>query len=362
MANRRGPGVTTLTLVVPGLPGPGPADQPRVGGPPPAPALTWLLARAERRPAPLELEPLLLAYAKLPSPADADLPVAAFTRLADGGGPEEIGWWLRADPVYLRPDLRGVFLTDARRLAITTEEAAALTAAFNRQFVDQAVQLAAYHPERWYLQLPAAPGLRTWPLAQAVGRDVRDLLPFGPDKGRWHALLTETQMLFYAHPVNQARAQRRQPLINSLWLWGGGELPPARAEAGPPAELWWADEPLARGLAHWAGRPARPVPAHADAWRAAAVADHGAATQSHLVLLDLTRHDPADDEPLVWAEHVAQLERDWFAPCRRLLRSGQLQNLILDPGDGWRYALTSAARWRFWRRSPPPWFAAPPDR
>lgn len=351
--------MTTLILVVPGLHGPGPVDQPHVGYPQRvAPALTWLLGRAERYPAPLEPEQLLFNDAKLSLPADADWPVAAFTRLADGGEPEA-GWWLRADPVYLRPDLRGVFLTDARRLAITAEEAAALTAAFNQQFADQAVQLAAHHPERWYLRLPAAPRLRTWPLLQAVGRDVRDLLPYGPDKGRWHALLTETQMLFYAHPVNQARAQQRQPLINSLWLWGGGELPLATG-VEPPTEPWWADEPLARGLARWAGRPARPVPAHADAWWAAATAE--AATQSHLVLLDLTRHDPIDDEPLIWSEHVTQLEQDWFAPCQRLLRSGQLQSLILHPGDGWRYSLTPAARWRFWRRSLPAWLVALPER
>ena len=352
-----------LNLRVPGLRGAGLAGRPRAGFPQPiAPALAWLLARAQRIPDAADLDQQLFQASGLSPDPKADLPVAALTRLADGGAPDQ-GWWLRADPVHLRPDLNGVFLADAGQLAITADEAAALTAAFNQQFASTGLdlRLEALHPQRWYLRLAAAPALRTWPLLQAVGRDIRALLPYGPDKGRWHALLTEAQMLFHSHPINQARDQRRQPLINGLWLWGGGTLPQA-ASLRPAAALalWWADEPLACGLAHWTNQPVRPLPANATAWRATVASSvQTAGVACHQVVLDATLYDPVEDQPLAWVEHVEQLERDWFVPCQQLLQAGQLQTLTLYPGDGWRYHLTPAARWRVWRR-PQPLIEVPP--
>jgi len=105
----------TLHLLIPGL-----LETARFDSPAPPipvatlPALRWLLARADPHPAPATTDELLLSLFKLTIPADADLPVAALTRLADGGA-WDAGWWLRADPVHLRPDLRGVFLADAGR-------------------------------------------------------------------------------------------------------------------------------------------------------------------------------------------------------------------------------------------------------
>lgn len=37
----------------------------------------------------------------------------------------------------------------------------------------------------------------------------------------WRRLLNEIQMLWHTHPVNEQRAQRGLPPINSLWLYGG---------------------------------------------------------------------------------------------------------------------------------------------
>ncbi len=67
-------------------------------------------------------------------------------------------------------------------------------------------------------------------------------------------------------------------------------------------------------------------------------------------MLDLMRYDRIDGNPLAWAEHVAYLEQNWFKPCRRLLQIGQIKTLHLYGGDGYRYSLTGAARWRFWRQ------------
>lgn len=342
---RRLPVAATLSLLVPGLLGPWPADRTRAEFPWPAvPALEWLLARAETRTAPRSADAVLFQRFGLPASAESDLPVAAVTRLADGAEADE-GWWLRADPVHLRPDLRGVFLVDARLLAIEAAEARALAAAFDQTFAADGLRLDPLRPDRWYLRLPADPGLLTYPLIDAIGRDINPLLPHGPARQRWHALLTEAQMLFHGHPVNQEREQRGQPTINGLWFWGGGSRPTG---ARAPAAGVYANDPLARGLARLAGVAVGPVPEHADDWL-----DGAGGEPDSLVVLETTRYDPVDGDLALWAEHIAELERVWFAFCRRWLQTGKLAALHLYPGNGRVHTLTGAARWRFWQRSRP---------
>lgn len=336
---------TTLHLVIPGLLDAGPwlRLDPSFR-PPNVPALAWLLAHATSTPVPVTTDAVLFELFGIPLPTDADLPVAAVSRLADGGVADD-RWWWRADPVHFRPDLLSVFLADARVLAIEPAEAQALVAAFNQTFATDGLQLEARRPERWYLPLATPPQVRTQPLALATGRDLRALLPDGPAKGHWHKFLTEAQMLFHTHPVNRCREERGQPLISGIWLWGGGTLPP-RAQA--PAAGLYADDPLCRGLARLADAAISPAPLDAQDWQAAAAGE-----QDSLVVLETTRHDVADGEPAVWAEHVSALEQPWFDPCRRLLQRGELQTLHLYPGNGHCYTVTKTARWQFWRYPKP---------
>lgn len=329
---------TTLHLVIPGLTGPRPIDRAPV-----APALEWLLARARPHAVAADPESLLLHLFGLPVEAGGEPPVAALTRLGDGGDVDAEGWWLRADPVHLRADLHGVLLADARALAIDATEAALLAAAFDHTFATDGLQLDVPHPQRWYLRLPADPGIRTRPLAEVIGRDINALLPQGSAARRWRTLMTEVQMLFHAHPVNRAREEQQLPLLNGLWFWGGGPCP---VSAQAPAAGLYARDPLARGLAHLAQAAIQPLPDDAADWRA--ISDD---EPSSLVLLDATRYDPIDDDAPAWAARVAELERDWFAPCRQWLERGELAALHLYPGNGCCYSVSPAARWRFWRRA-----------
>jgi len=334
---------TTLSLLVPGLLGPWPSGRGLAEFPrPAAPALEWLLARAETRPIPQSADAVLFQLFGLPIPAEADLPVAAVTRVADGGEVDD-GWWLRADPVHLRPDQRGIFLVDARVLAIEPAEVRALVEAFNQTFATDGLQLEPLRLDRWYLRLPADPGLRAHPLLDAIGRDINPLLPYGPAGRGWHTLLTEIQMLFHHHPVNRAREERTQPLINSVWFWGGGVRPTG---ARAPAAGLYANDPLTRGLARLANAAVAPVPEHAGDWLDSAAGESGS-----LVVLETMRYDTADDDLAAWADHAAELEETWFTFCRRWLQTGKLAALHLYPGNGWVYTLTGAARWQFWRRS-----------
>ncbi|MFO1350145.1 MAG: hypothetical protein U1F68_05470 [Gammaproteobacteria bacterium] len=335
-----------LQLIIPGLLGPWPEAAVNPAFPlPRAPALTRLLNRATARPASRGFEATLCHLFGLPLPTDQDLPVAALTRLADGGQADERRYWLRADPVHLRADLRQVLLVDARHLAIQASEAQALVDECNRFFADEEWRLEARHPHRWYLGLRTKPELRTTPLADAIGKSIDPLLPMGLDRRRWHGFLTEIQMLLHASPVNHAREAQDRPAINGVWLWGGGALP---ATAQAPAAGIYADEPLCRGLARLAGTAIHPVPANADEWLGAASAE-----AESLVVLDQARFDRADDEPERWQAHLEALEHNWLTPCHTLLKRRKIAYFTLDPCTGTVYHISARQSRYFWRGQRP---------
>ena len=90
---------TSLSLLIPGLFGPFPTTES-------APALsaleTWLARSDLKISAARGFEPTLFQYFGAETPGEGDLPVAAITRVLDLGVIDN-GWWLRADPVHLRP-------------------------------------------------------------------------------------------------------------------------------------------------------------------------------------------------------------------------------------------------------------------
>lgn len=333
---------TELHLLVPALLGTWPPATyvPAVS----APALQWLLSRARLRRVAETSAALLCALFGVQYPADGDVPVAALTALADGL-PAHQGWWLRADPLHFHADAYAVLLVDARRVAPQAAEVAALAAAFNQHFAADALQLLITSPERGYLQLPTEPALRTHSLDQALGCNISPLLPQGDDAPRWHRLLTEAQMLFHQHPVNQARQAHHQLTINGLWLWGGGVLPPA---GHTDLSTAYADTPLVAGLAQLSGVTVRPLPTHFAEVQEALLGD----AHSLLLLENVALHR-ADDDVVAWAQEITQLEQNWFAPALHQLRTGNISALHVYCAAGRCYSVTRSARWRFWRRTRP---------
>lgn len=329
--------------MIPGLLGSFPAalELPR----PQADALERLLARAEVRPSGVEgFDATLFKLFQLPVNEAQELPVASVTHLADAGATDQ-GWWLRADPVHLRPDLHQVLLFDARGLAISTATAQSLVAEFNEVFSADGLLLEAPHPQRWYLRFAEDPGLRTEPLLAAIGQDINPLLPRGQAARRWHALLTEMQMLLHSSRANVAREADGQVPINGIWIWGGGRLP---QDAPSPSDGVYAADPLSRGLSRLAGVTVNPVPNDIDDWYKAAEDE-----REGLVVLETTLFDGPDKDSQAWCEHVNALEQHWFAPGMALLKSKALQTLYLYPCNGWIYVLTASKLRRFWRRTQP---------
>ena len=327
-----------LALVVPGLGGPA-MDLPEVAG---VPALETLLARADVMPAlPTGLETLLFALFGLDTADDADLPVAAVTRVLDMGVIDK-GWWLRADPVHLQPDRDRLMLSDNALLQITQDDADQLTAEILQTFGADGWVLKAARPGRWYLKPARAARIRTTPLADVVGHDIHPYLPQGKDGKHWHTVLNEVQILLHTASANAAREARGQLPVNSLWFWGSGRLPSLKPVAWTHV---WSQEPVSLALARLAGVTSRGTPKDFDDW-ARQASPHGA----HLLVLDQARaavqYRQADD----WRAFIDDLERDWIAPALHAIKRRELHALELYDDQGRGYRLTSSGARRWWRR------------
>lgn len=287
-------------------------DRYESAGRPRLPELERILARAERTAGDHSLAPLF---------GLETLPAAPFTYLADTGKADG-EYRLRADPVHLAADRDQLVLMPGSLLDTTQEEIRALTGAFNTLYGGDGWQLEWPRTERGYLLSPRTLMAVTYEPLVAAGRSVLEFMPRGEDAVTLKRLMNETQMLFHEHPVNRTREEEGRPLINSLWLWGGGRLP---APTGRAPTRVMTDMPLVRGLALWAGLELLPMTESAER----AVVDDG------LAAID--------------AEDLDVLETRWFAPLYRRIKERSLNGFDIQLGGLGGFHMDAARLRGFWR-------------
>ena len=186
-------------------------------GLPRLPALETLLARA--RPAPLR-GTAWDALAELGGSDTARWPIGPVSALGDLAAPPAC--CLRVEPLGMDAEQQGAFRLPVHTLDITRPEADALAAAFAEAFGGDGLRLEVARPDRWYLSQPASE--EAWSGFEApAGALAEDARPV-PAERALSRLLSEVEMLFYAHPVNEARRAHGRPLIAGMHPWGGGRL------------------------------------------------------------------------------------------------------------------------------------------
>jgi hypothetical protein len=192
----------------------------------------------------------------------------------------------------------------------------------------------------WFMAFDRPWALDAIPLPAALGLSVADALPQGADEVRWRKLLTEIQIEWHAHPVNEAREARGQRSANGLWLHGGGTWEPLpRTPFGAVAGA----TPVLQGWALAAGVPASqlhegealpPNTTHAVSW-----------IKSLAAPARLQHWD-------AWLARVGALATQFEQLKPRAFAAGFDLELVLGGERHVRRALLSrSARWKVWRRA-----------
>jgi len=230
-------------------------------------------------------------------------------------------------PAHLRLGRDSLTLADPAELALSAAEAQQLFDAVAPLFADAGWTLRLVAAQRWYVAHPSLAEVVTAGVARAQGRSVAAWIPGGAAARPWRQLLTQVQMTWQYHPVNEARAQQGLPEVNTLWIHGCGVLPlgwrsPLRAI---DAEDAVSDPMLAaalRGLAQ-SGAPAT------------------------LQLFDARRF--LRDDPTQGAQ---RLDAALSAAIARAVQQHGAVQLTLAGDLGWRSVQIRRQKdWMFWRRT-----------
>jgi hypothetical protein len=152
------------------------------------------------------------------------------------------GYWLCATPVLMQATLDNVLVQAVDHL----QEVQALIQSLNNLFAEDGWQFFAPAPDRWYVRLPKAPDVQWCAFHHVLGRQMSAFMPNGPEAMLWQRYLNEIQMLFYTHPVNEAKT-----IVSGVWFWGGAQYPAPEVTVQPEKvycdNIFWQARALAAG-------------------------------------------------------------------------------------------------------------------
>ena len=248
----------------------------------------------------------------------------AYAALAGTAPTPGILW--HADPIHLELARDHLVVTPLNRPP-TDAEAGELIDAANALVAEMDARLLRV-ADQWFLQAGRRWDLHAEPLSSAIGQPLPATLPAGADASRWNRLLTEIQMTWHTHPVNEAREARGEPTINSLWLHGGGTWSPLKRGAYAAV---LADAPEWRGAAQAAAVASGPA--------SATPGDESLAVWDGLLLPRLG-HDWTG-----WVDALRELDERAAA----LSRSGTLDVVLAGGETVRRLRSRPSDRLKFWR-------------
>lgn len=215
------------------------------------PALQTLLSRGRQEYSneALAWSERALQLAGLSPAGGMDWPLGPWSALGAGLDARQ-GYWFCVEPVHLLADQDQLYLAArASALAIGVDEAATLCAELNSLYAGDGWHFHAAAAERWYLHIPRPMQVQTCAPDGQEGCSLWLASPQGSEAIQLQALHNEIQMLLHGSRVNQRRRDEGKPVINSLWLWGGGEYSPLQL----PWQRVVGDADLLRGFAQSGG-------------------------------------------------------------------------------------------------------------
>jgi|GEM_PF-6238681 len=273
--------------------------------------------------------------------SEKQIPFASLTASLDGlnGG---TGVWMRADPVYLYPDMHSLILQDPTKLNLTTDEREELADTIRPLFKDYGATLHTPSSTRWYLQFhDSVPELECTPIYDALMKPVNEYLPTGADYRRWHTLFNEIQMLLNQSTVNENREYYGLQPVNSLWFWGLGKSP---ENPGSAFDCCIGGDAYVQALCqHTANR-------HKSLIDGISVSRY---QNNALVLEDRLLIARRLNDPALWLNALQLAEEQVIRPLLDGLWQGDIQQLNIMSDSHHQFDCTSGRIKSFWKRSRP---------
>ncbi|MEN9418133.1 MAG: hypothetical protein RI988_1753 [Pseudomonadota bacterium] len=183
--------------------------------------------------------------------ADGCWPLAAVeaSRL---GLPGADGAWAWLSPVHWQLGTEQVSMVDPAAIGLDEATSRAFLDSLRPIFEPEGMALYYAAPDRWLACHPDFDGLPAASVERVAGRNVDPWLP-ADVRARWlRRLQSEAQMLWHGHPLNEAREDRGELVVNSVWWSGCGRAGPVSWPAGLEVDARLRGPALAEDWAAWA--------------------------------------------------------------------------------------------------------------
>lgn len=264
--------------------------------------------------------------------ADDELPIA---RLRDASLVVEDGSLWCLDPVHVSLDREMAYLTATDELSLSEVEAQQLIGSLNQHFDDQ-LQIHYHNPHQWLATL--ALSVSTCTPSEAMQQDISRMMPVGEEASRWRSLSNEMQMLLHNHPVNELRQKQGKLPINSVWLWGSGEL----SVHIPDIDIVFANDAFVIQAAK-----ANQLEIESSLSQ---LNEKNLGERNSLLVLTGQLSAIRRKDVYAWLADLQSLENNILTPLMGLLKHGKLQQLVIDT-NGYRFKLTKKLMGKWWRRN-----------
>jgi hypothetical protein len=225
-----------------------------------------------------------------------------------------------ATPVHYVAEMSNVRLPADGILSLRQSEAEALAIDFNRVWLDAGIRLLAGHRADLFCVVDQPLSAMTSDPEDVLDRHIENHLPAGAGARPLRRLMSEIEMWLFEHAVNRSRVAQAAPVVNGLWLWGGGAV----LAALPSVTGWTAGDDVF--------------------FRAFTAGDAPRGANSGVAVIGA---QPGTDE---WHGAGAR----WIEESVAHLRAGRIARIDLSAGQR-SFSVGARGRWRFWRRRRPWW-------
>lgn len=285
------------------------------------------------------IEARILHYLGVTFDEDQDVPVA-HVRAQSLAYDDEHPWCL--DPVHIQIDLDEAVLLANEALELTEKEARHLIQDINKHFAQDDLVIQYCAPHQWILKGKFE--LSTATIGDVMHKNINQYQPTGKDEGLWRKLVNEIQMLLHSHPVNAEREKRGVPLVNSLWLWGGGRYNSMQTSI----DLVIGEHELIANIASVSDIPHKDLPIKLN--------PEDFLNRTSLMIFTDQMHAIRRKDVFGWFDHLKRFEEEILGPLFDMLKQGALDKLTVhsdsieitfskkDLTKGWL---------KFWQRSKP---------
>ena len=134
----------------------------------------------------------------------------------------------RIEPIHIHAARDHLVLTSTQILDIKASEADALFESVKDIFAEMSSITHRSKPHKWFIESQALQTLSTVSTSQAEGRNIDHWMPSDTSQEgvarQWRKWQNEIQMIWFNHPVNEARQAEGMLSINSVWISGNGTL------------------------------------------------------------------------------------------------------------------------------------------